>query len=111
MLAATKLFDHVKDPRIPLVEGAPGVHRRPEPEERLPLVPICDVSGQIRSPARIDMWEIQERGMNFTYRVVTGLLKRCDTWVSPMIVLPVNVKDPCSLVTGTHPPDRYTSTL
>ena len=43
LLAATKLFDRVRDPRIPLVKGAPGVHRRPEPEERLPF-PICDVS-------------------------------------------------------------------
>ena len=67
--------------------------------------------GEIRSPARIEMWLDQERGMNFTYCVVTGLLKRCHTWVSPMPVLPVNVKDPASLVTGTHPPDRYTSTL
>ena len=100
MLAATKLFDHVRDPRIPLVKGAPGVHRRPEPEERLPF-PICDVSGQIRSPARIEMWTDQERGINFTYCVVTGLLKRCHTWVS-LLVLPVNVKDPASLVTGTH---------
>ena len=61
MLAATKLFDHVRDPRIPLVKGAPGMHRRPEPEERLPF-PICDVSGQIRSPARIEIWRFPREG-------------------------------------------------
>ena len=57
------------------------------------------------------MWRFQEGGMNFTYCVVTGLLKRCHTWVS-LLVLPVNVEEyPASLVTGTHPrPDRYTST-
>ena len=70
----------------------------------------CVGNGEIRSPARIEMWLFQERGINFTYCVVTGLLKRCHTWVSPMLVLPVNVKDPASFVTGTHDPDRYAST-
>ena len=113
LLAATKLFDRVRDPRIPLVKGAPGVHRRFGARSRRRgslSQSAMSLSGQIRSPARIVMWLCQESGMNFTYRVVTGLLKRCHTWVS-LSVLPVNVKDPASFVTGTHPPDRYTSTL
>ena len=113
LLAATKLFDRVRDPRIPLVKGAPGVHRRFGARSRRRgslSQSAMSLSGQIRSPARIVMWLCQESGMNFTYRVVTGLLKRCHTWVS-LSVLPVNVKDPASFVTETHAPDRYTSTL
>ena len=110
LLAATKLFDHVRDPQGSRTLREPQACIGARSRRRGSPFPICDVSGQIRSPARIEMWPFQERGMNFTYCVVTGLLKRCHTWVYGL-VLPVNVKDPVSFVTGTHAPDRYTSTL
>ena len=110
LLAATKLFDHVRDPQGSRTLREPQACIGARSRRRGSPFPICDVSGQIRSPARIEMWWFQERGMNFTYCVVTGLLKRCHTWVYGL-VLPVNVKDPASFVTGTHAPDRYASTL
>jgi len=109
-----KVFDDVQTRVVGLGEGGGGLGEGGggvgEGGGGLGEDDCCVGNGEIRSPARIEMWLFQERGINFTYCVVTGLLKRCHTWVSPMLVLPVNVKDPASFVTGTHDPDRYAST-